>query len=140
MSELHVLFRVGEADYVLPASDVIQMETLGETTHVPGTADYVEGLIQVRGRVVPVVDLRIRFGLPRSEPSIDRRVVVIRSGDRVVGLKVDRARDVVRIAPEAFEAPPEVVVQQSHGFVKAIAKSGDRIVMLPDVEKVIGEG
>ena len=139
MTELHVMFRVGEADYVLPASDVLQMESWTEATRVPGTAAYVDGLVHVRGRVIPVVDLRARFGLAPADSTADRRVVVVRSGDRVVGLKVDRARDVLHLAPEAFETPPEVVTQQSKGFVKAVARTGERIVMLPDVEKVIGE-
>ena len=83
---LHVVFRVGDADYAVPASDVVQMESFTGATRVPGTAPHVAGLIQIRGRVVPVVDVRVRFGLPPAERTLDSRVVVVRDGAREVAL------------------------------------------------------
>jgi purine-binding chemotaxis protein CheW len=136
---LHVLFRVGDSDYVLPAGDVLQMESYEGATTVPGTASYVAGLVQVRGRVVPVVDLRARFGLPAATPTIDTRVVVVQSAERTVGLLVDCAREVVELAPDALKPPPAVVANAGNGFVKAVAQSGKRLVMLIDFAKVIGE-
>jgi purine-binding chemotaxis protein CheW len=137
-SNLHVLFRVADTDYVLPASDVLQMESFDGATPVPGTAAYVAGLVQVRGRVVPVVDLRARFGLPAQAPTLDTRVVVVQSAERTVGLLVDSAREVVELAPDALKPPPAVVANGG-GFVKAVAQSGKRLVMLIDFAKVIGE-
>ena len=139
MSNLHVLFRVGDSDYVLPAADVLQMESYGGATHVPGAADYVAGLVQVRGRVVPVVDLRARFGLPPVTPTLDTRVVVVQREERTVGLLVDSAREVLQLEAEALKPPPEVLAKDGRGFVKAVAKSGQRLVMLIDFAKVIGE-
>jgi purine-binding chemotaxis protein CheW len=139
-SVLHVLFRVGDTDYVVPASDVLQMESFGGATSVPGTASYVAGLVQVRGRVVPVVDLRARFGLPPAAPTIDTRVVVVQRDERSVGLLVDSAREVVQLAPETLKPPPDVLAKDGRGFVRAVAKVGERLVMLIDFEKVIGEG
>jgi purine-binding chemotaxis protein CheW len=136
---LHVLFRVGDSDYVLPAGDVLQMESFEGATPVPGTAPYVAGLVQVRGRVVPVVDLRARFGLPAVAPTIDTRIVVVQSAERTVGLLVDSAREVVQLPPDALKPPPAVVANAGHGFVKAVAQSGKRLVMLIDFAKVIGE-
>ncbi len=136
---LHVLFRVGDSDYVLPAGDVLQMESFDGATPVPGTAAYVAGLVQVRGRVVPVVDLRARFGLPAVAPSIDTRVVVVQSAERTVGLLVDSAREVVELSPDAIKPPPAVLTSGGHGFIKAVAQSGKRLVMLIDFAKVIGE-
>lgn len=140
MSALYVRFKVAGAAYVLAAADVLQMESFTGATHVPGTPSYVAGLVQIRGRVVPVVDLRARFGLPAVEPSLDTRVVVIQQGERVVGLLVDSAREVVSIAPGAFHPPPDVVTEQAAGFVKAVAQAGGRLVMLIDCDRVIGEG
>ncbi len=139
MSSLHILFRVGEVDYVLPAEHVEQMESFTGATRVPGSPEYVSGLIQIRGKVVPVVDLRLRFGLPAREPSLDSRVVVGRSGERRVGLLVDKAREVIKLAPEQFKAPPEVVSRQAHGFVRSVAQAGERLLMLIDFDKVIGQ-
>jgi purine-binding chemotaxis protein CheW len=140
VSALHVLFKVAGSEYVLPASDVLQMESFTSATRVPGAPPYVAGLVQIRGRVVPVVDLRARFGLQSAEPVLDTRVVVVQQGERAVGLLVDVAREVVSIAPENFKPPPEIVAEQAAGFVKAVAQVGGRLVMLIDCDRVIGEG
>jgi purine-binding chemotaxis protein CheW len=137
--DLHVVFRVAEAEYCVPASDVLHLESYGGATRVPSTAKYVAGLVQIRGRVVPVVDLRLRFGLPSAPPTIDTRVVVVQSGPRTVGLLVDSSREVVRIEGEGFKAPPQLVAEQTGGFIKSVAHTGQRMLLLIDVPKVIGE-
>lgn len=139
MTALHVLFKVADTEYVLPASEVLQMESYGGATPVPGTAGYVAGLVQVRGRVVPVIDLRARFGLPPAAPTLDTRVVVVQRDERTVGLLVDAAREVVQLDADAVEPPPEVLANASSGFVKAVAHAGTRLVLLIDFGKVIGE-
>ena len=137
--ELHVLFKVADADYALRASDVLHMESYSGATKVPGTASYVAGIVQIRGHVVPVVDVRARFGLPPAELTLDSRVVVGQSKDRTVGLLVDSAREVLRIPPEQFKAAPEVVSHDTKGFIKGVAQADKRLVMLLDFAKVIGE-
>ncbi|WP_426755569.1 chemotaxis protein CheW [Myxococcus sp. Y35] len=139
MSVLHVVFKVDGAEYVLPAADVLQMESFTGATPVPGAAPHVAGLVQVRGRVIPVVDARARFGLPPVERSLDSRVVVAQLGDRVVGLLVDSAREVLKLEPQQLRPPPPLVVEGAHGFVKAVAQVGPRLVMLIDFPRVIGE-
>jgi purine-binding chemotaxis protein CheW len=136
---LHVVFKVGDGDYVLPAADVLQMESFTTATPIPGSAPHVAGLVQVRGRVIPVIDLRARFGLPPVPRTLDSRVIVVQTGDRHVGLLADSAREVVRIDDDQFRPPPEVVAEQSAGFVRSIAQAGNRIVMRVDFEKVIGQ-
>jgi purine-binding chemotaxis protein CheW len=138
MSALHVLFKVAGAEYAIPATDVLHMDEYGGATPVPGAPAYVAGLVQVRGRVVPVVDLRARFGLPAA-PAREGRVVVVKSGARVVGLLVDSAREVVNIAPEALRPPPDLIAGEGGAFVSSIAQTGDRLLMLIDFKKVIGE-
>lgn len=139
MSELHVLCKVNDTEYVLPAADVLQMESFAGATKVPGAATQVAGLVQIRGRVVPVVDLRVVFGLASIPPTIDSRVVVMKTAKRVVGLLVDSAREVLKIPAEDFHPPPAVLVQQTDGLVKAVAQVGNRLLMLIDFIKVIGE-
>lgn len=139
MTSLYVLFRVGDGEYALPAADVAQMESYAGATPVPGTAPHVVGLVQMRGRVVPVVDLRRRFGLPAVQPTLDSRVVVVDRGGRAVGLLVDSAREVVHLDDGAIEAPPEVLTAQGDRFVRSVARAGDRLLMLIDFQKVVGE-
>jgi purine-binding chemotaxis protein CheW len=139
MSALHIVFKVGTAEYVVPASDVVQMESYTGATKVPGTPDHVSGLVQIRSRVVPVIDLRARFRLPPVEHTLDSRVVVVTVEGRSVGLLVDVARDIARIAETDFKPPPDVVLAQTDGFVKAVAQVGERLLMLVDCPKIVGE-
>ncbi|HET6583768.1 MAG TPA: chemotaxis protein CheW [Nannocystaceae bacterium] len=136
---LHVVFKVGTADYVLPATVVLEMESFAGATRVPGTAQHVAGLVHIRGRVIPLVDLRARFGLPPVDASVDQRVVVVDHDGRRIGLLVDMAREVAKIDPAAFGRPPELVVERASGFVKAVAQLGTRLVMLLDCERVLGQ-
>jgi purine-binding chemotaxis protein CheW len=137
--DLHVLFRVGQGEYALAARDVAQMESFSGATPIPGAAPHVAGIVQVRGRVVPVVDLRVRFGLERTEPTLDSRIVVLELAERRVGLLVDQAREVVGLSPEQIKPPPPLVTEQSAGLVRAIAQVGPRVLMLVDIQKLIGE-
>jgi purine-binding chemotaxis protein CheW len=135
---LHVMFQVGGADYVLPAADVAQMETFQGATRVPGAAAHVAGVVQLRGHVLPVVDVRARFGLPADGPSAEARIIVVERQARRVALLVDRAREVIDLRPEEFRDPPELVSSQAAGFVRSIAQRDDRVLMLVDLERVIG--
>jgi purine-binding chemotaxis protein CheW len=139
VSDLHVLCRIADAEYVLPATDVVQMESYAGATKVPGASTEVAGLVQIRGRVVPVLDLRVLFGFPPIEPTINSRVVVMSHGERTIGLLVDSAREVLKIPAADFQPPPPVVAQQTDGMVKAVAQAGSRLLMLIDFTKVIGE-
>lgn len=139
MSALYVLFRVAGAEYALPADEVLQLESFEGATPVPGSSGYVEGLVQVRGRVVPVIDLRARFGLPAAERTLDSRLVVIERGGRTVGLLADSAREIVRLEPAEFRPPPEILAEQSAHFVRAVARAGPKLIMLIDPARVIGE-
>ncbi|MBL8950900.1 MAG: chemotaxis protein CheW [Myxococcaceae bacterium] len=138
MSALHVVFKVGEVEYVLPASEVVELESYTGATRVPGAPPYVAGLVQIRGKVIAVVDLRARFGLPPKERTLDSRVIVVRHGTRLVGLLADSARDVVKIDSNEFRSPPEVVSDETEGFVDSIAQPNRRLVMRVDFTKVIG--
>jgi purine-binding chemotaxis protein CheW len=137
---LHVICSVGGTDYALPANDVYQMESFTGATPVPGAPSYVIGLVQIRQQIIPVIDVRVRFGIEPIALTLESRVIVVKLKDRLVGILVDSAREVQNIAPEQFQVPPEIVAKQSSGFVKSIAQLKNRIIMLLDSEKVIGDG
>src|SRR5580692_10982366 len=90
-SALHVVFKVADSEYMLPSETVLQMESFSGATRVPGAPPFVAGIVQIRGRVVPVVDLRLRFGISPGEPTLDSGIVVGQPGERIVGLLVDSA-------------------------------------------------
>lgn len=139
MTQLHVTFRVGTAEYVVPAAQVLHLESFEAATHVPGAPAYVAGLVQVRGRVVPVVDLRKRFGLPATAHAMAHRVVVVQLGARIAGLLVDDAREVVRLDETTFQDAPELIKAQVKGFVRAVVTVAGRLFLVADVERLIGE-
>jgi purine-binding chemotaxis protein CheW len=139
VNTLHVLFKVADAEYAVPAADVLHMESFSGATQVPGTPAYVAGLMQIRQRVVPIVSLRARFGLPAAEPTLDTRVVVVQSGERAVGLLVDSAREIMNIESEQFRPPPELIAEQAAGYITSVLQTGARLLMLIDFRKVIGE-
>lgn len=134
---LYVVFCANGSEYALPADTVLQMESFEGATAVPGAPSFVAGVVQIRGRVLPLVDLRVRFGGTPGERVLDNRIVVGQHGERVVGLLVDSAREVVKVARSAWKPPPPLVA--SSGFVQAVAQVGTRLVMLVDFAKVIGE-
>jgi purine-binding chemotaxis protein CheW len=139
LDALHLLCRVGDATYALPAREVVELESYAGATAVPGTAPWVDGLVQIRGRVVPAVDLRARLGLPRAPRSLDTRIVVVELGDRVVGLVVDAAREVVRIDPDAdggdpVEAAPDAV---DAAVVRGMVRAGERRFLLIDLASLL---
>jgi purine-binding chemotaxis protein CheW len=135
---LFVVFKVGDVDYALHANEVLQMESFTGATAVPGTAPFVRGIMQLRGRVVPVVDLRLRFGLPPAEPTFDSRVVVAEREGRAVALLADSAREVVRIPSELEKPPPQLV--DHGGFVRAVVQLERRTILVLDFAKVICVG
>ena len=139
MSNLHVICKLGESEYAFAADEVFQLENYTGSTPVPGASSHILGLIQVRQKIIPVLNLHTRFGMPTIEPSSESRIVVVKQGDRLVGILVDSAREVQTIAPDLFREPPEVVAKQSAGYVKSVVPLKDRIIMLLDTPKVIGQ-
>lgn len=135
---MFVVVEVGTGGYLLPAARVRELETFTGATQVPAAPEYVAGIVHVRGRVVPVIDLRQRFGLQPVERGLDCRVIVVESDGRAVGLVADRARELLRVPEESLKPPPRVVVDGAGGFVNGIVEVGQRIFMLLDVERIIG--
>lgn len=136
---LHVLFKVDGIDFALPARRILQMESYTGATRVPGAPPFVAGVVQLRGRMIPVVDLRVRFGMPPSVITSDSRVIVGERNGRAVALLADVARDVARIAPSQCRPPPAIVEQGAISFVESLVQLDGRPVLILDFAKVIGE-
>lgn len=138
MNDLHLLVRVAGAEFALPAERVAFMEAFEGATPVPGTAPHVAGLVQARGQVVPLVDLRTLFGLPPIERGLEARVVVVEGAGRRVGLLVDSGREVIRLDPGRFQPPPAALAEGAASYVDAVAQADGRLVLRMDVDRVIG--
>jgi purine-binding chemotaxis protein CheW len=139
MNELYVVFSVADTELALPAGMVRQLESYQGATRIPGVPPHVAGIIQIRGQVIPVIDLRRLFGYPSVEPTLDTRVVVTEYGERLVALVVDKGREVLRIDPSSVQTTPALVEQGSRGMFSGLVQLGTRVVMLLDLRKVVGE-
>jgi purine-binding chemotaxis protein CheW len=140
MNTLHVICKIADAEYAIPADEVYQMETFVSATPIPGAPDYIAGLVQIRQQIIGVLNLRLKLGIPDAPATSESRVVVLKVRERLVGLLVDSAREVLDIPPDQFHEPPSIVTNQSEGFVKSLAHIKDRIIILLNIVKVVGEG
>lgn len=139
--ELQVVgFRIGRETFGLPISIVREIVRVPEITAVPNAPDYIEGVINLRGRIIPIVDLRKRFGQKSVEPSKKNRIVVVELGSRAFGLIVNSASEVLRIAPSEIEQPNNVFQEGELDFVTGVGKLKGRLVILLDVSKILKRG
>ena len=132
-------FRVGRENFGVPIQIVHEIVPLMEVTVVPDSPVYIEGVINLRGRIIPIVDLRKRFG-ETPAPTRRNRIVVAELNDRLVGLVVDAANEVLKVDPEQIEPPPSVLEQNELNYVSGVAKMGDKLVILIDLSKIMQRG
>ncbi len=131
-------FRVGQQSYGLPIETVREIVRPPEITAVPQSPKHVAGVMNLRGRILPVIDLRTRFSVP-PENSTKNRVLVISLQGKLVGLLVDAASEVLKIAPESVEPSPKLFGESNEGYVKGVAKHLGRLVILLDANKLLPE-
>jgi purine-binding chemotaxis protein CheW len=136
--ELQVVgFRIGRETFGLPIAMVREIVRVPDITSVPNAADYIEGVINLRGRIIPVVDLRKRFGEQSPEPNKKNRVVVVEMEHRAIGLLVNSASEVLKIPPSEIEAPQKVFEEGELGYITGVAKLKGRLVILLDLNRIL---
>jgi purine-binding chemotaxis protein CheW len=108
-----------------------------EITRVPKSPEFVEGVINLRGKIVPVVDLRKRFGIARKERDNETRIIVVELVDKVVGFLVDKVKEVIRVEKSIIEPPPELTTNISTNYITGVAKLQDRLLILLDLDRVL---
>jgi purine-binding chemotaxis protein CheW len=132
-----VVFQLGGEFYGVEISRVHEIIRLQAITRVPRAPAFVEGVINLRGKVIPVVDLRRRFGLPVGEHTRASRIVVVEIGDQVVGVVVDSVSEVLRVNTATVEPPSPVVAGIDSEYLNGIAKLPERLVILLDLDRVL---
>jgi purine-binding chemotaxis protein CheW len=132
--------RIGRETFGLPIALVREIVRVPEITSVPNAPEYIEGVINLRGRIIPVVDLRKRFGEKITEPNKKTRVVVVELESRRVGLIVNSASEVLKISPSEIEAPHEVFQEGELNYITGVGKLKGRLVILIDLNKILQRG
>jgi purine-binding chemotaxis protein CheW len=133
----YILFTVAGTTYALPSAEVRHMEMIENITRVPNAPAFVDGVVFSRGQVVPVVNLRARFGFDRAAFDLRTRLIVVQAGDRLIGLVADSAREFVVIPPDAIQPPNEALAGMSGRYVDGIASMGDRLILVLNLDRIL---
>lgn len=133
----YILFSVSGTTYALPTAEVRHMEMIEDITRVPNAPSFVDGVVFSRGQVVPVVNLRARFGFDRVPHDLRTRLIVVQAETRVVGLLVDAAREFVSIPADAVQPPHEALAGMSGRYVEGVASIGDRLILILNLQRIL---
>ena len=139
--ELHIVgFRIGRETFGVPIALVHEIVRVPEITAVPDSPDYVEGVINLRGKIVSVVDLRKRFGEKQISPNKKNRILVAEVEGKMVGLIVDAASEVIKIPDNEVDLPPSVFDEGELNYVTGVGKLHGRLIILIDLNKILQKG
>jgi purine-binding chemotaxis protein CheW len=130
-------FHIGTEEYGVDISQIQEIIRMMEITKLPRTPDFVEGVINLRGQLIPIIDLRTRFGMERAEVTKNSRIIVTDIGTKRVGIIVDSASEVLTIPMESIEQAPEMIAGAGTDYIQGVGKIGDRLVVLLDLTMVV---
>lgn len=133
-----IRFMVGKESFGIDIGRVKEIINVPEITRVPDTPYFLEGVINLRGKIVSVIDLRKRLNLDVTLKDKKNRILITEVGCKVVGLIVDEVSEVLRLNPDSIEPPPEMISSTGIDYVTGVGKLNDRIILLIDFEKILG--
>lgn len=132
-----IVFQLKDEEYGVEVDQVRSIERMQHITRVPRTPDFVKGVINLRGVVTPIIELRNRFGIEEIETTDSTRIIIVAVGNMEVGLIVDAANDVVDIPNDVVEPPPQVVGGLEADYLRGVAKMDKRLLILLNLDKVL---
>lgn len=131
-----VIFRLAKEEYGLPITKVQEINRLVPITKLPQTPSFMEGIINLRGRIIPVIDLRKRFQLPADGQSDENRIIIVEVNGQTVGIIVDAVTEVVRLAGGSIEPPPPTFILDAQ-YIHGVGKLDERLLILLDIDKIL---
>ena len=134
-----VVFDLNEEAYGVDISAVREIIRMQETTRVPRAPEFIEGVINLRGKVIPVVDLRSRFSMPATERTDEHRICVVDVEGQDIGMVVDAVTEVSRIPTTSIEPPSSVITTNDSEYLTGIVKTDEKLIILLDIAKVISD-
>ena len=135
--QTYIIVRVAGTTYAVPSGQVLHMEMIDHVTPVPTAPSCVEGVVFSRGHVVPVLNLRVRFGFERAAMDLRTRLLVVQHAARRIGLMVDDAREFIGIPDAVIQPPGETMAGVSRNYIQGVATLGDRIVLVLDIGALV---
>src|SRR6516225_2217067 len=130
-------FRIGNETYGVRIASVREIVRVPEITAVPSAPDLIEGVINLRGKIIPVMDLRKRFGQTDIQPDKKNRILVVELENKLIGLIVNTASEVLKIPPSEIEAPGSVFADSDSSYVTGVGKLKGRLIILLDISKLL---
>ncbi len=134
-----VSFQLGQEEYGVGITKVQEIILMGEITRVPETPAYIKGLINLRSTVIPIVDLRLRFGLPEQAPTEETRIMVVNVCGKTVGIVVDAVNEVLRISRDQIAPPPPTVAGVGREYLTGLVRLNKGLLILLDIDKLLAE-
>ncbi len=132
-----VSFHLGSEEYGVDISQVQEIIRMVEITHVPRAPRFMEGVINLRGQLIPIIDLRARFAMTRSEHTKSTRIIVTEIGTKKVGIVVDGVSEVINIPIEQVENAPDMIAGVGTEYIQGVGKVGERLVILLDLTMIM---
>jgi purine-binding chemotaxis protein CheW len=133
----YVSFILADEEYGVPILKVQEIIRYTKLTRVPQSSEFIEGVLNLRGRVIPVLDLRKRFALAQGERDRNSRIVVVEVDNRTVGMIVDGVSEVLQINRGDIEPPPPLGARVKTEFIEGMGKVGDRLMILLDIDRIL---
>ena len=135
-----VSFKIGSEEFGINIMKVQEIIRMQEITKVPQMPHFIEGIINLRGNVIPIIDLRKKFGMPIIDITNDSRVIVVSVLDRIMGIIVDGVSEVLRLNDEQLQPPPPIISNIGREYIKGVGKLDDkRLLILLEIDKVLSE-
>ncbi len=132
-----VSFHLGGEEYGVDISQVQEIIRMVDITHVPRAPHFMEGVINLRGQLIPIIDLRTRFSMPRTEQTKSTRIVVTEIGNKRVGIVVDSVSEVLNIPIEQIEDAPDMIAGAGTDYIQGVGKVGEHLIILLDLTMVV---
>ncbi len=135
----YLTFQLMSEQYGVPIASVREINRVGEITPVPKTPEFVKGVMNLRGKIIPVINLRVRFGMPSVDYTRDTCIIVIDSDFGQVGMIVDAVREVADFSQNQIEPPPMLGNEKTMDFIRGMGKFEDRVIILIDVVSALSQ-
>ena len=132
-------FRLDNEDYAIAITKIQEIILMKPITRIPQVPDFIEGLINLRGSVIPIINLRKRFGLSPRDVDDETRTIVVNIHDKTVGCIVDAVTQVMRINRDQIQPPPLSVLAVAHQYISGLARLDDRLLIILDIERLFDE-
>jgi purine-binding chemotaxis protein CheW len=137
-NQQYITFTLGQQDYGVDIMVVREIKGWTETTSIPNAPHFIRGVINLRGIIVPIMDLRARFGMELTKPTQMHVVIIINTGERTTGLLVDAVSDIISVANDAVRPVPDMGASPQEGLLTGLVALDDRMVSLVSLEALIG--